>query len=353
MKQFFIIFIIFINWISADQHYTLQKSIFIAIVDAAQGDRFHNEKDYIGAIKKYNLALKNIQNYENVGTRYNTRSIKGKDYSHGKVAANRKMISYMEYSLYFNIGRAYIGRCQQSNTMALCNTSIKYFDKAINVLNQNQKAKYYKVYYYKGYSYMVMGMLDQASENFRKAKQHSKSFVEVYNGLGVMYSQYSTRNDITNIRRKNLLNAAKKEFLKALEYDHENDIALNNLGEAEYRLGQYGRAIKNYDRAIFLNPIDPILYTNRGFAYQGQKKYTEACHNYNIAIKLQSLNTNNNNTNAEESFNVLVRSGYCTPLETTEELLPMEIPTEMTIDLMGENDDEDFLKFKDESFNEQ
>jgi tetratricopeptide (TPR) repeat protein len=52
------------------------------------------------------------------------------------------------------------------------------------------------------------------------------------------------------------------------------------------KLNQYGRAIKDYDKAIKLNPDDAEAYNNRGAAYADLNQYEQAIEDYDKAIKL-------------------------------------------------------------------
>jgi tetratricopeptide (TPR) repeat protein len=51
-------------------------------------------------------------------------------------------------------------------------------------------------------------------------------------------------------------------------------LAYNNRGTAYNDIGQYQRAIKDYNEAIRLKPNDSLAYKNRGLAYliQGNSK---------------------------------------------------------------------------------
>ena len=51
-------------------------------------------------------------------------------------------------------------------------------------------------------------------------------------------------------------------------------------------MGQYERAIQDYDEAIRLNPQLAVAYANRAFAYTSLGKDTEAEQDINLAIEL-------------------------------------------------------------------
>jgi tetratricopeptide (TPR) repeat protein len=62
--------------------------------------------------------------------------------------------------------------------------------------------------------------------------------------------------------------------------------ACRNRGQAYSDLGNYTQAIKDYDRAIKLNPFDTRAYVNRGVAYAELGNFQKAVENYNIAIRI-------------------------------------------------------------------
>ncbi len=62
--------------------------------------------------------------------------------------------------------------------------------------------------------------------------------------------------------------------------------AFNNRGNAYSDLGQYARAIQDYDEAIRLNPNDDKAFYNRGGAYYGLRQYARAIQDYDEAIRL-------------------------------------------------------------------
>ena len=52
-------------------------------------------------------------------------------------------------------------------------------------------------------------------------------------------------------------------------------------------MGQYVRAIANYDTAIGFNPDDPLVYSNRGSIYAEKGQYHRAIADYDNAIRLK------------------------------------------------------------------
>jgi tetratricopeptide (TPR) repeat protein len=59
-----------------------------------------------------------------------------------------------------------------------------------------------------------------------------------------------------------------------------------NSGIAKNNLEQYAEAIKDFDKAIELNPNDAAAYNNRGLAKKDLRQYAEAIQDYDKAIEL-------------------------------------------------------------------
>ena len=76
-----------------------------------------------------------------------------------------------------------------------------------------------------------------------------------------------------------------KAYSISLELN-EHAYAYNNRGNVYTELGEYKRAIEDYDKAIELNPNLAQPYFNRGNAYAKLGEYERAIEDYNKAIKL-------------------------------------------------------------------
>ena len=59
----------------------------------------------------------------------------------------------------------------------------------------------------------------------------------------------------------------------------------SNRGIAYADLGQYQRAIEDYNEAIRLKPDYAMAYSNRGIAYSKLGQYQRAIEDYNKAIR--------------------------------------------------------------------
>ncbi len=61
--------------------------------------------------------------------------------------------------------------------------------------------------------------------------------------------------------------------------------AWTQLGIASYRVKNYPEALKYYDKAISLNPYDPVVLNNSGSVYFDMQNYNEALKRYQQAVK--------------------------------------------------------------------
>lgn len=77
--------------------------------------------------------------------------------------------------------------------------------------------------------------------------------------------------------QQSMIMQALTSYEKALKLEPKNAIALNNAGIAHQELGNFDRALQNFDAAINLNPLNPLFRFNRGKCY------------YNLAFNKTSL----------------------------------------------------------------
>jgi len=64
------------------------------------------------------------------------------------------------------------------------------------------------------------------------------------------------------------LELAKADFLKSIELDETGNLAWNNLGTVQARLGEYRESIAAFEKALAINPNDSLAYRNRALAYK-------------------------------------------------------------------------------------
>ncbi|MFX0083100.1 MAG: tetratricopeptide repeat protein [Candidatus Hodarchaeota archaeon] len=75
-------------------------------------------------------------------------------------------------------------------------------------------------------------------------------------------------------------------YTKALEYEPEDCNILTNLGLAYMCKLEYGKAIQLYKRALEIESEDPLIWDDLGIAYEYNKEYEKAKEAYQRALEL-------------------------------------------------------------------
>lgn len=154
--------------------------------------------------------------------------------------------------------------------------AIKCFNNAINY-----KPDYSSAFYNRAYTKFLLA-----------EKKQDTSLA--YSALKDLNNSISTNLDFTRAYQQR---AAVYDWLgqyqKALsDYDYAIKLAPTNAdlyvnrGITKGKTGKLNDAIADFDKAISLNPKLAGAYSNRGLAYAFMKNYNEALKNYNKAIKL-------------------------------------------------------------------
>jgi len=98
---------------------------------------------------------------------------------------------------------------------------------------------------------------------------------ELLNKIGIAYQQLG-QSDL-----------AEHYYRKAVRADKKSTHALNNLGTVEYSHARFGKAVKDYKRAIAIGGDDLApVYSNLGYAYCGEKQFPLAMDAFGKALAL-------------------------------------------------------------------
>ena len=81
---------------------------------------------------------------------------------------------------------------------------------------------------------------------------------------------------------------AIRDFDRAIALEPGLVVAWKNRGLAHKNKGDFERALADYDQAILLSPSDARLYNDRGIAYTGMNDLTRAVQDFDRAIALKS-----------------------------------------------------------------
>ncbi len=108
--------------------------------------------------------------------------------------------------------------------------------------------------------------------------------------MGALPLSAQTAEDYTNSGNRRSQNGdylgAIKDYTKAIQLDPDYVAAYNNRGSSLDDLGRYEEAIKDYTKAIQLDPDYVAAYNNRGSSLDDLGRYEEAIKDYTKAIQL-------------------------------------------------------------------
>jgi tetratricopeptide (TPR) repeat protein len=118
---------------------------------------------------------------------------------------------------------------------------------------------------------MARKMYREAVEVYKEGPLESAI---IWNKIGIAYHQMLN------------LDAARKNYEKAIRINPQYSEAVNNLGTVYYAHKNYKKAITHYKRALKIAPESASVYSNLGTAYFARKKYKEAAAAYQTALAL-------------------------------------------------------------------
>src|SRR4030042_1797338 len=97
-------------------------------------------------------------------------------------------------------------------------------------------------------------------------------------------AEYIERGNV--VFDKGKYDEAIREYSKAIELDPDNAVAWNNRGLASLYKEQYDLAIADYSKAIELDPGYAAAWNNKGVALQNLGRNEEALECYNMALQI-------------------------------------------------------------------
>lgn len=151
--------------------------------------------------------------------------------------------------------------------------SIIAYDKAIH--RSNHKIDW-RLYYSRGISLERSRKWARAETDFLKALELEPDQPYVLNYLGYSWIE----------QKKNLLRA-KRMIEKAVRQRPEDGFIVDSLGWALYRLGDYAGAVIHLERAVLLEPGDPIINNHLGDAYWLANRRLEAVFQWRRSLSQQ------------------------------------------------------------------
>ena len=118
-----------------------------------------------------------------------------------------------------------------------------------------------EIFYNRGWIYEYMDDLESAEEEYTRAVEVDREYVDAYYNRGLIYLKQKRYNQ------------AVQDFKETVKLDPESVDALCNLGNSYLHLGKTELALESYGNALSLAPDDPELYYNRAviFLARGEK----------------------------------------------------------------------------------
>jgi len=132
-----------------------------------------------------------------------------------------------------------------------------------------------ELYMTRGYIYSQIGLSEQAIENFKFALPLSEFKDEVYVAIGVEFLNDEKAGD------------ALYYLKKAIKFNSENEIALNELSLCFELTGKSEEAITFYESYIDENPYSYYAWFNLGISYNRLGLYEKAVDAYDYAIAIK------------------------------------------------------------------
>jgi tetratricopeptide (TPR) repeat protein len=102
----------------------------------------------------------------------------------------------------------------------------------------------------------------------------SNSYSDAYNSSGSAYAKLGQYQ------------RAIEDFNQAIRLQPDDVAVHDNRGSAYYSMGQYQSAVEDYTMVIRITPNDSNAYNNRGNAYYGLGQYQRAIEDFNQTIRL-------------------------------------------------------------------
>ena len=125
----------------------------------------------------------------------------------------------------------------------------------------------------RGDIYMARKMYREAAEAYAQASMNAI----IANKIGIAYHQMLE------------LDAAKRQYERAIKLDKTYSEAINNLGTVHYAKKSYRRAVNQYKKALKISPNSASIYSNLGTAHFARKKYKDAAECYEKALALDPM----------------------------------------------------------------
>ncbi len=158
-------------------------------------------------------------------------------------------------------------------------TAIKWFNEAIE--RDNKNAIYYNN---RGMSYYYLDKYNTAFFDFNKAIQLDSTFAQAYSNRGSARYNHQDIKEASDLD----LTRAENDFTIALEKDNKLLSAYRNRGLVRLEMEKYRESFLDFQKAIYLDPTDPLIYFHVGNLMFAKEQYADAINYYIQSINLKA-----------------------------------------------------------------
>lgn len=137
-----------------------------------------------------------------------------------------------------------------------------------------------------GKVYMFSNKFNESLEEFNKAIRLNPNLSDVYQGRAAVYMMLSHYSLEDKQKSFVFINKAISELDTFLQYQPESIPGLQTRGYIFASIGEYQKAVGDYDAALRVNHDVPILYTLRSFSQRRLRRFDEALADCDFALKL-------------------------------------------------------------------
>jgi tetratricopeptide (TPR) repeat protein len=136
------------------------------------------------------------------------------------------------------------------------------------------------IHFYLGHLYTQLRQWRSAAQEYREAIRLKKDFLEAYQYLADLFLDRGRMNQAE--RAESFLQAINV-YQELIDDNNDEELnnrvvaaAYNNIGVIYSELGNYGEALRTYEKAVVYDRDDVIGLTNIGFAYMDAKRFEDA-----------------------------------------------------------------------------
>lgn len=225
-----------------------------------EAEAYYKENNYNAAYESYNSLMGMFGTSSNLHLNY------------GNVCYKKGLLSeaLSHYRKVLELNEQLIIKLKKSGSL---NSSVT---KTI----ENIEFKEYLVYYNIGVSYLNMGKVDFALDNFEKSLEINPAFDAAKEGIG----RIMARNG------KNL--EAIKYYQEILEKNNDNYVISLLLGKLFVDLKDFNQAEECFEQCIKISSDKPDAYTELGKAFMAQNKYSDSIKIYRKYISIKENDYN-------------------------------------------------------------